>query len=99
MYFRELSDRTQTLLMIEYPNMTNAQRQRFAQIAQQYRELKAELLAQHRQAEFDNNLAVHVPYFASDLGCATALCAALGEQPQSPQEYRPTKMHRAEGKL
>jgi hypothetical protein len=81
MRFNELSDRTQTLLMIEYPTMTNAQRQRFATIAQLYRELKSELVAERQQIEHDNDLAAQIPHFAeaAAVGCATALCAALGE--------------------
>jgi hypothetical protein len=77
----ELSPRTFALLVAEYPHMTIKQLDRFAAIAQQYRELKSELLAQRAQRMLDNDLTRNVPHFidAASVGCPTARCAAQGE--------------------
>lgn len=79
--YTTLEPHTQVKLMVRWPHASRNLLNRFAVLAQHYRELRAELNANERQHERDNDLAVHVPHFADALnpGCATALCAALGE--------------------
>lgn len=75
-----LTDRTVSLLHAVWPHMTNDQRDRFAQIAANYRELKSELMSEHAQRLTDNSLAAQIPYFGVGLrDSSAALTAAQGE--------------------
>jgi hypothetical protein len=92
----ELLEHTIIKLWQRWPHATDSQRNRFATIAQDYRELRGELDAQERRYAIENDVTLVEPYLA-DPACATARCAALGERPALYEHT--SKMHRGEGRL
>src|SRR5262245_32145828 len=76
----ELLAHTHRRLSERWRTMTDEQRDRYALIAQQWRELKGELDAQERQFMLDCDLFVQIPHLADGQhDSSAALAPAYGE--------------------